>query len=206
MPHRFDKYIFCDAKETNIAALKQRCERIAPDADITFIVGDSNVKAGEIIASIPRASATCKVLSLCVVDPYNLEGIKFKTIEQLSKRFIDFFVLLMEMDASMNRKQYIDARSTKVADLLGDKAWREKWKIAELNGIPFTRFVFDEFGNRMCDLEYLPTPEKKFIRSTEKNLLLYQLAIFSRNKLAYKFWNEGLNYGSGQPKLPGLEI
>ena len=41
----------------------------------------------------------------------------------------------------------------------------------------------------------------KLVKSDEKNLPLYYLALFSRNKLAHKFWDEVLKYGTDQISL-----
>ena len=41
----------------------------------------------------------------------------------------------------------------------------------------------------------------KLVRSDEKNLPLYYLAPFSRNQLAYKFWESALKYGTDQTKF-----
>jgi hypothetical protein len=38
----------------------------------------------------------------------------------------------------------------------------------------------------------------KLVRSHEKNLPFYYLALFSRNETAYKFWNEVLKYSTDQ--------
>jgi hypothetical protein len=36
------------------------------------------------------------------------------------------------------------------------------------------------------------------VRSHDKNLRLYRLALFSRHERAYKFWDEVLKYGIDQ--------
>ena len=197
LDYPFDKYIFCDKRRQNIAALKQRARALSPDADIQFIHGDCNAKVSEVLAAIPPASRQ-SVLSLCLVDPFNL-GIKFDTISQLAERRIDFLVLLaLYMDANRNYSRYIKDTSTKVADLLGDKDWRSRWSTTQASGISFPRFVADEYAKRMCDLGYLQTPRMKEVRSLEKNLPLYHLAIFSRHPRAYEFWGEVLKYSTDQ--------
>lgn len=60
-----------------------------------------------------------------------------------------------------------------------------------------------EFAKSMQSLGYLP-PEKyqmKEVRSDDKNLPLYYLALFSRHETAYKFWNDVLKYGTDQRQL-----
>ncbi len=55
-----------------------------------------------------------------------------------------------------------------------------------------------EFASGMETLRYLPTPlhRMKRVRSDEKNLPLYYLALFSRNNRAHKFWDEVLKYST----------
>jgi hypothetical protein len=52
----------------------------------------------------------------------------------------------------------------------------------------------------MESLRYLPTPldRMKLVRSDEKNLPLYYLALFSRNDTAHQFWDQVLKYGTDQ--------
>jgi three-Cys-motif partner protein len=196
--HPFDKYVFCEKSKRNIEALRERTKKISADADVQIIQGDCNEKIREIMAAIPAASQRSKVLSLCLVDPYNL-GIKFDTIARLAQRFTDFLVLLaLYMDANRNYSTYIQDTSTKVGDLLGDKTWRSRWLKAQFSSISFPRFVADEYAKRMCELGYLPTPRMKEVRSFEKNLPLYHLAIFSRHSRAYEFWSEVLKYSTDQ--------
>ncbi len=56
----------------------------------------------------------------------------------------------------------------------------------------------------MRSLGYLDveTHRMKLVRSDEKNLPLYYLALFSRNQTAYQFWDEVLKYGTDQQSFP----
>ena len=42
------------------------------------------------------------------------------------------------------------------------------------------------------------------VRSDEKNLPLYYLALFSRHETAYKFWDDVLKYGTDQMNSFGI--
>jgi len=48
---------------------------------------------------------------------------------------------------------------------------------------------------------YSGIEETVLIRSTDKNLPLYRLAFFSRDKLGQKFWKEALKYSTNQLTL-----
>ena len=202
----FDKYIFCEADEEKLNALEQRTKKLSPNADVTFIRGDCNEHISEILKAIPAASSTCKVLSLCFVDPNDL-GIKFGTIQALSAKFMDFLVLLaLNMDANRNYSNYLNPVSSKVAEFLCDDDWRTKWQASQslVQRPPrFPDFLAERFAERMKDLKYLQSPRMKEVRLKvgHKNVLLYHLAIFSKNERAYSFWDEVLKYSTDQMGL-----
>ena len=72
----FDKYILCEEDPALMSALQKRCERMAPDANIEYVWGDCDAQVDKICATIPKFSPTHRVLSLCVVDPFDF-GLKF---------------------------------------------------------------------------------------------------------------------------------
>lgn len=203
LEHPFDKYIFCEQQAELLEALKTRVKRLAPRANVAYVSGDCNERADEVCSAIPFGSKEHKVLSLCFVDPCDI-GIKFETLRTLSARYIDFLVLLaLHMDANRNYANYIRPESTKVEGLLGSKTWRGRWAVAQGDAIPFPRFLAKEFANSMAGLGYLSLPlyTMKEVRSDEKNLPLYYLALFSRSQRAYKFWDEVLKYSTNQTSL-----
>jgi hypothetical protein len=55
----------------------------------------------------------------------------------------------------------------------------------------------------MASLGYIPPPfyTMKEVRSYEKNLSLYRLALFSRHELAYKLWDQVAKYSNDQRAL-----
>lgn len=200
--HPFDRYIFCEADRGNMAALQQRVARIAPHADVRYVLGDCNTEIERICKLIPRASAGNTVLSLCFVDPFDF-GIKFQTLKRLSDFYIDFFIqLAIGMDANRNYDRYIEVEHKKIDEALGNAGWRERWKYF-VHRDQFRRFLAAEFAHSMESLRYLPQEphQMKLVRSDEKNLPLYYLALFSRSEVAYTLWEQVLNYGTDQIKL-----
>jgi len=89
----FDRYIFCEENEELLAALKARSARIAPEANVSFIQGNCDAKIEEVCGAVPKGSSNNRVLSLCMVDPFDF-GIKFDTLKKLSQVYVDFVVLL----------------------------------------------------------------------------------------------------------------
>jgi hypothetical protein len=99
----------------------------------------------------------------------------------------------------------VKPKSAKVADFLDDPAWRTRWDEAQTLGVPFPRFLAEAFSERMESLHYIRQPiyKMKEIIFPDKNWPLYRLALFSRNPLAYKLWDDVLKYSTAQMFLGG---
>lgn len=195
----FDKYIFCEGNKELLDVLRERTEKIAPATDVTYVAGSCDNEIGKICAAIPRASARNRVLSLCLVDPFDF-GIKFETIRSLSKVFVDFLVLLaVGMDAGRNYDHYVDGNHPKIDEALGNTEWRERWKLSASRK-RFREFLASEFASSMRTLDYLEVrpDQMKLVRSDEKNLPLYYLALFSRHSTGYEFWEQVRKYSTDQ--------
>jgi three-Cys-motif partner protein len=196
----FDKYIFCEEDIELLDVLKVRARRIAPQANVAYICGNCDAEIEKICKEIPKASSTNKVLSLCLVDPCDF-GLKFETLRRLSTVFMDFVVLLaIGMDANRNYEHYVEGNSTKIDEALGNAEWRERWKAVGVRRSDFRPFLAGEFCRSMESLDYIKKPldRMKLVRSLEKNLPLYYLALFSRSDTAFKFWDDVLKYSTDQ--------
>lgn len=196
----FDKYVFCEEDPEKLDALKTRAKIVAPSAQIAFIPGDCNDVVQDILAEIPSASPGHRVLTLCFADPYDI-SLKFDTIRAFGNRFVDFIVLLaLWSDANRAYKRYVMEDAVKVDEFLGSAGWRTRWALVESAGTSFPKFLAEEFALSMEGLGYLQTPihKMKLVRSDEKNLPLYYIALFSRHPLAHKFWDDALKYGTDQ--------
>ncbi len=149
----FDKYIFCEESPDLYEAL--RTETLAPSANVALIPGCCDTEIEKLCAEIPKGLATNKVLSLCLVDPFDF-GIKFDTIRRLSKVFVDFVVLLaVGMDAGRNYDHYVDGDNQKIDEALGNIEWRERWKTWSGGRKRFREFLATEFALSMQSLGYL---------------------------------------------------
>jgi three-Cys-motif partner protein len=135
-----------------------------------------------------------------LVDPFDF-GIKFESLRKLSSFFVDFLVLLaVGMDANRNYDHYVDGDSTKIDEALGNIDWRERWRELGAHRKEFRTFLASEFGKSMESLGYLHQElhQMKLVRSDDRNLPLYYLALFSRHDTAYKFWKDVLKYSTDQ--------
>jgi three-Cys-motif partner protein len=199
----FDRYIFCEEDKGKLQALKTRVSLIAPSATVAFVDGKCDECVDDILRAVPQGSASNRVLSLCLVDPYDF-GFKFATIKKLSQRLVDFLILLaVEMDANRNYKHYVGQGNTKIDEALGNREWRERWRQSGLDRGRFPTFLAEEFSRSMTTLGYLERKayDMKLVKLHENNRGLYYLALFSRNARAYKFWDDVLKYGTDQPRL-----
>jgi len=200
----FDKYIFCESNPSALSALKTRVGRLFPNADVSYIQGSCDDSVEELCSKIPLPSRTRKVLSFCLVDPYDL-SVKFATIKRISETFVDFLVLLaLGMDGNRNLQHYLDSANHKIDDFLGLPDWRDKWKAQSgSQKTSFPQFLAEAYAKQMETLGYLPVAfhQMKSVRSDVRNLPLYHLALFSRHDLAYEYWDEVLKYSTSQLSL-----
>jgi three-Cys-motif partner protein len=200
----YDKYIFCENNPTALSALKTRVGKLFPGVDVSYVEGSCDEAVEEICKKIPIASRDQRVLSFCFVDPCDL-SIRFSTIKRISETFVDFLVLLaLGMDANRNLQHYLDSDNHKVDDLLGMPHWRTEWEAQCLkHKASFPQFLAETFAKQMETLGYLPVEfhQMKSVRSDAKNLPLYRLALFSRHKLAYDYWDDVLKYSNPQLSL-----
>ncbi len=203
--NKFNRYIFCDIDELKLDSLRSRAARISPKADARFVRGDINQSVNDVLQKIPTGSRQDKVLSFCVVDPYNLGCLDFNTIRVLSERFIDFLVLIPSMmDANRNESTYIDTDHKQVDCFLGDDCWRDEWIKAKGHCPNFGAFLVECFNNRMQSLGYIPMVEQDFlcVRNPLNNSPLYHLGLFSRSPTGKAFWRKTKISSNPQRLLP----
>jgi len=201
MSEAFDRYIFCERDNNNIETLVTRCRRDFPKRKIAIIPGDANASVEQIITEMPRPGRSRKVLGFCFLDPFRMQNLYFSTIESLSQRFMDFLVLIpSSMDANRNEHNYVHPRNKTLENFIGNPDWRNRWDNEKTSGKTFEHFVVEEFGRSMHKLGYIDPGLKEaiLIRSDEKNLPLYRLALYSRHKSGPKFWKETKKYSDPQ--------
>jgi three-Cys-motif partner protein len=198
---RFNKYVFCEKNPEKLRALETRVSRDYPHAMVDFQPGDANELIGQILDKIPQHAKDFKVLSFCFVDPYNLKDLVFETIDRLSSRFVDFLVLIAtDMDATRNVATYELPQSRVVERFLGVPDRRVEWRVAKASRESFSSYLMRRFSAQMEARRYIRAPieETKLVRSTEKNLPLYRLALFSRHERGKSFWEQAKKYGDDQ--------
>ncbi len=123
---------------------------------------------------------------------------------QLLNLYVQLFSASMkskwDLDASRNISKYEVAANTTVERFLGVSQWRAEWSEAKESGESFSSYLMDRFSRQMEARRYIRAPieDTKLVRSTEKNLSLYRLALFSRHELGKKFWEQSKKYSDYQ--------
>lgn len=199
---KFDKYIFCEEDEEKLNALRQRVEREFPDANVEYVLGDSNQNIDKIISLAPMHSNEKSVLRFCFVDPFSL-NLNFETIEKLSKvGKVDFLILLaLLMDANRNIVYYIEENSMKIEKFIKNKNWREPFQKAVIHSSDFIKFLSDQYDQNMRNLGYVEPVDKHRVKIDNKNIPLYYLAFYSKNPLGNDFYKKVEKYLSPQQSL-----
>lgn len=201
VPDAFDRYIFCDSNPEALSALEKRITTHFPGTNVSFVCGSCDEKVEEICDKIPAFSTKFRVLSFCFVDPNDI-SIKFSTVKRLAHYLMDFlFLLALDMDANRAKEAYLEPSNTKIDEFLGKSDWRSLWVQSEKRD--FRRFLAQEYAKRMETLGYVPLEFEKMkqVRADDNNRPLYRLALFSKNKLAYEYWDQVLKYSDPQLKL-----
>ncbi|HEX8692299.1 MAG TPA: three-Cys-motif partner protein TcmP [Longimicrobium sp.] len=198
---RFDKYIFCDQNEKNIVGLTERVQRTAPDADVTILQGDAYRLAPRLRELLPAERA----LTFCFADPFDLR-FRFHTIRQIADgRKMDLLILLaVNMDGQRNVPHYEDPKNDKIDRLLGNPNWRPEWDNVKSKGVPFPRFLADEFTASMVKIGYERPEERDFQQVTRNegtNQSLYYLAFYSKHPRGYDFWRKAIGSSTEQRSL-----
>ncbi len=198
----FDYYIFCDSNPDCIAALENRAADLSPSAKCFFENCDANTSYARILSKLPVPSKDNRVLSFCLVDPFKLDDIKFRTIRELSGRFMDFLINIPAMDPRRNESIYSSDNSDVISEYLDEPSWRDIRRRGDPS-IPFNIFVEKMLDNKMKSLgfNYGGFHMAKIVRSTQKNLLLYSLGFYRRHPRGEEFWKQALKYSDPQGNL-----
>lgn len=195
----FDRYIFCESAPERFAALTARVEKNYAKHDTRCIPGKFEENIDEICSAIPSNS-----LALCFVDPFGCD-FDIDNLKTISKcgRGVDFLCLLaLQMDAKRNVPRYIQPDS-KIDRMIGNATWRARWNERTDIHEDFAKFLASEFADSMSEAGYLKTSldQMRAVKTHDKKVPLYYLAMFSRNQMAFKLWEQVLKYSTPQRGL-----
>lgn len=195
----FNRYIFCESSPERFSALKARVEKNYAKHDVHLISGKFEEHIHEICSAIPGNS-----LALCFVDPFDCDFDidHLKTISKCA-RGVDFMCLLaLQMDAKRNVPHYLKPDS-KIDRMLGNTKWRTRWNERVDVHEDFAKFLAREFANSMSEAGYLEThlDQMKEVKTHDKNIPLYYIAMFSKSQKAFDLWKQVIVYSAPQRGL-----
>jgi three-Cys-motif partner protein len=195
----FSRYILCESAPERFAALKTRVQAKFAKHDVRLFPGEFQHHLDDICSCIPGDS-----LALCFVDPFDcdFEITHLRSISQCA-RGMDFLCLLaLQMDAKRAIQHYLQPNS-KIDRMLGNTTWRERWERRPDPHEDLAKFLAREFAKSMMAMGYLETPlhQMRPIKTYDKNVPLYYLAMFSKHQAAFKLWAQVLKYSTPQRML-----
>jgi three-Cys-motif partner protein len=184
----FNRYIFCEDAPERFSALKARVKRNYADRELLLIPGKFKEHIDEICSAIPSNS-----LALCFVDPFGCD-FDIENLKTISKcaRGVDFLCLLaLQMDAKRNIQHYMKPGS-KIDRMIGNTTWRARWNNRSDHHEDFAKFLASEFAQSMSEVGYLETPLHMMeeVKTHDKSVPLYYLAIFAKHSLAFDLWKK----------------
>jgi three-Cys-motif partner protein len=195
----FNRYIFCESSPERFSALKTRVEKNYAKHDIRLIAGKFEEHIDEICSMIPDKS-----IALCFVDPFDCD-FDVDDLKRISKcaSGVDFLCLLaLQMDAKRNVPHYL-LPDSKIDRMIGNTKWRERWNQRTDIHEDFAKFLAREFAQSMSEVGYLETPlhQMREVKTHDKKVPLYYLAMFSKKETAFRLWAQVLKYSTKQSSL-----
>lgn len=191
----FDRYVFCDSEAERLAALEERAADVGREMDRSFdvhyVCGDVNASIDEIVGAIPQYRLGNSVLTFCFIDPFRAD-ISFESIRQLCHGRVDLLVLLpLGHDIRRNWERYLRPGHERIAQWLGDDAWRDRWAEARDRGLLPVQFLGQYFGKQLERIGYMPT-EHRDIASIRNSAgaMVYWLAFYSKHPRGLDFWRK----------------
>jgi three-Cys-motif partner protein len=187
----FKKMILVEEDRGHAAALRERLRLASPECIATIFEQNCNTAVDDIRREIPRFSQSSGGLTFCLIDPFDL-GIEFATIKAFSDLRVDFLVLIADqMAGGRNVENYLRDDNETVSRFLDDSDWRPKWKVQEVEGVAFREFLVAAFSDKMKTLNFLAGDPYR-VAIAGNNVPLYVLVLFSKHRLAMKFWDSAL--------------
>jgi three-Cys-motif partner protein len=171
---------------------------------VRFVPGDVNLNADAILSEMPDYGSSQTVLAFCLADPFRMSDLQFETIRALAKRCMDFLILIPTgMEATRWWEKLLRPESTIVADFTGASDWRDGWKEADRAGVTPDLFLTELYHDQMKALgyEYGGVDRTVLIKLPVRNVRLYRLAFFSRNRLGGRLWDQARRYSTEQLRL-----
>jgi hypothetical protein len=194
LDHDFHDFLFIEENPDRASALRQRIAKHPKSHLVQLVRGDWTQ-----IASQGKLRFDDKTLVVAFIDPTGISQVPMDAMLQLTKnRHIDLLVTIQHsLGITLNVPQYLKSErgQTAMDRFLNSTDWRNwKWK----DPSELARMAIDVFSKRIqregfIGMRHISVPEQQ---------PLYRFTLFSRHRLAEKFWNAILKIDeSGQREL-----
>lgn len=194
LDYEFHEFILIENDPPLADALKERVAK-HPKASQVKILQENWVD----LLERGQLRFTDNTLVVVFIDPTGISQVPMKAMLRLAKhRPIDMLVTIQHsLGITWNVPQYVKSESGQTAldEFLGSADWRKwKWKDAS----EFARMAINAFSQRIQQEGFIGTRHI----SVPVDQPLYRFTLFSRHRLAEKFWNEILKMDeTGQREL-----
>lgn len=184
-----------------MSALEARLRSLESAPPFETVTGDCNQKIDEILSKIPPYSKDSGVLTVCLVDPFDL-SIEFETLRRFMPRYVDFIVLIADSMVGRRDPRLREPDNPIVAQFLGDPDWRKKWEtLQSTENVSFQDFLTMRFKEGIKGLGLDSGNDFRATPDLATQVGLYWLSFFSRKPLAIKLWNYAVK---NAPRQGGL--
>ena len=137
-------------------------------------------------------------LNFAFIDPYNLESLDFRIIENLSRhKRIDMLIHFSRMDLNRNLWTYIEPENTTLDSVI--PGWRNKVNLTNSQSNIQTGLI-RAWRNSINDLGTTLSVTHRLIRGSNRQPL-YHLFMAARSDLALRFWDIATNSMDRQRQL-----
>lgn len=183
----FSRLIFCDLDPDNVRALRARTSK--DHERTTVLQGDCNKTIEQIAEKIPPFG-----LNIALIDPFNLEALKFSTLKRLAEfTRMDLVIhfptgdIKRNLGQSSNTKRWLD-------EALGTNTWS-----SQISSMTDVAGLIEIFKKQLSTLGYLSQQVRSEPIKNSQNLPLYYLVYASKSERGDSIWQSiTKNSPSGQ--------
>jgi three-Cys-motif partner protein len=189
----FTKYIFVEINKNSIDALNYRFRLANPSINTILVNQDCNLSVNEI-----RNQLGSSRLTLTFIDPTSMQ-INFETLDKLTKDLrMDLIINFPLQTINRSYLYALNGYVEKYDNFFGTRDWEVIIrKYTDLRSVGAK--LLELYKNQLRTIGYGETKDLSSDQSFEsgdilvrgpKNIPLYYLVFASKNRLAYKLWNE----------------
>lgn len=182
----FSRIYVCDSDRGNVEACVARLRQLgAPVTGYCLPASDAVVRvANDLKVKFPYG------LHFAFIDPFSLEALEFKLIEQLAElKRIDLLIHLSAMDLQRNLSAHLVASDTRWDGFA--PGWRTS---VDLLGsqVEVRRRMVEYWRQKISQLGLWPSTEQRLVTG-DKGQPLYWLLMAARHALPLEFWGVASN-------------